>query len=92
MKIRRKVILLYAKPKWGPLILLARRDAAAGMLENAAANATANRAYVGNGEHGSRDARAARKAYLQSHQLAAGRSQENKLIGGTRRCEEELLL
>ena len=48
MKIRRKVILLYAKPKWGPLILLARRDAAAGMLENAAAYL----AYVGNREHG----------------------------------------
>jgi hypothetical protein len=31
------------------------------------------------------------KAYLQSHQLAAGRSQENKLNGGTGRCEEELL-
>jgi len=73
------------------LILLARRDAAAGMLENAAANATAYLAYVGNGEHGSRDARAV-KPYLQSHQLGAGGSQENKLIGGTGRCEEELLL
>ena len=71
------------------MILRARRDAAAGMLENAAANATAYLAYVGNREHGSRDARAV-KAYLQSHQLAAGGSREN--IGGTGRCEEELLL